>query len=84
MTTKGTCQCTMAQSMVGDGCRYCQPQAYIDRLHDLMEEDERRADTAEEIARRVVSLVHPHASEDTERYREEVELVQLATTYLTL
>ena len=30
----------MAQSMVGDGCRYCQPQEYIDRLHDHMAEDE--------------------------------------------
>jgi len=36
-----SCKCTMAQSAVGDGCRYCQPQEYIDRLHDHMAEDEK-------------------------------------------
>ena len=31
------CKCTMAQSVTGDGCRYCQPQEYIDRLHEYLE-----------------------------------------------
>lgn len=34
------CMCTMAQYLTGDGCRYCQPQEYIDKLHDQIEEDE--------------------------------------------
>lgn len=31
------CKCSMAISALGDGCRYCQPQEYIDRLHDMIE-----------------------------------------------
>ena len=34
------CRCTFAQKMVGDGCRYCNPQEYIDRLHDRVEDAE--------------------------------------------
>ena len=32
------CQCDFRIRMLGDGCRYCQPQKYthIDRLHDTM------------------------------------------------
>lgn len=33
------CKCSMSISVLGDGCRYCQPQEYIDRLHDQIEED---------------------------------------------
>lgn len=33
------CQCSFRVSMVGDGCRYCQPQEYIDRLHEQTEDD---------------------------------------------
>lgn len=33
------CQCSMSISVLGDGCRYCQPQEYIDRLHDQIEDD---------------------------------------------
>jgi hypothetical protein len=32
------CQCSFSIRMTGDGCRYCQPQEYIDRLHDSMED----------------------------------------------
>jgi hypothetical protein len=28
------CQCSLRIRLTGDGCRYCQPQEYIDRLHD--------------------------------------------------
>ena len=31
------CQCDFRIRMLGDGCRYCQPQKYIDRLHDTIE-----------------------------------------------
>lgn len=33
------CQCGFAKSIVGDGCRYCQPQTYIDKIHDQIEEE---------------------------------------------
>lgn len=26
------CKCSFAIKMLGDGCRYCQPQEYIDRM----------------------------------------------------
>jgi len=31
------CKCDFRIRMLGDGCRYCQPQEYIDRLHDTMD-----------------------------------------------
>lgn len=31
------CQCDFRIRMLGDGCRYCQPQEYIDRLIDSYE-----------------------------------------------
>ena len=34
----GKCECSFAIRMLGDGCRYCQPQEYIDRLHDTMQD----------------------------------------------
>ena len=35
MTTQATkCECTMAQRCTGSGCRYCNPQEYIDMLHE--------------------------------------------------
>jgi len=30
------CKCTFAIRMLGEGCRYCQPQEYIDRMHEQM------------------------------------------------
>lgn len=38
-TGKG-CKCSMSISMLGDGCRYCQPQGHIDRLSDHLEDAE--------------------------------------------
>ncbi len=35
----GKCECSMSISVLGDGCRYCQPQEYIDRLHDQIEDE---------------------------------------------
>jgi hypothetical protein len=32
------CGCGFSKSMTGDGCRYCQPQEYIDRLLDQIKE----------------------------------------------
>lgn len=41
-----TCQCSMAISMLGDGCRYCQPQTYIEHLLETLE-DARAAPVSE-------------------------------------
>lgn len=42
------CKCSMRIKLVGDGCRYCNPHEYIDRLHEQM------ADDAKEIANQPV------------------------------
>lgn len=33
------CKCSMSISMLGDGCRNCQPQEYIDRLIEMLDEE---------------------------------------------
>ena len=33
------CKCSMSISMLGDGCRHCQPQEYIDRIGEMLDED---------------------------------------------
>ncbi len=33
------CQCSMGVRLCGDGCRYCQPQIYIDKLEEQATED---------------------------------------------
>ena len=42
-TEQGRCACTFSQRVLGDGCRYCQPQEYIDRLHVILEEERSEA-----------------------------------------
>lgn len=36
--SESKCQCSFSIRLTGDGCRYCQPQTYIDHLHDSMED----------------------------------------------
>ena len=40
------CTCRMAISVLGDGCRYCQPQEYIDRMHEQMDDEQVERDAA--------------------------------------
>lgn len=39
------CKCSLSIRVVGDGCRYCQPQNYIDTLSDIID-DEREANAS--------------------------------------
>lgn len=50
----GSCKCSLSISLVGDRCRYCQPQEYIDRLEECLNEE------CAEIAR----LNHQHANDE--------------------
>ncbi len=43
------CRCSMSISMLGDGCRYCQPQEYIDRLSEMLDEERDRLSDAQAI-----------------------------------
>lgn len=56
--TPGTCQCSLAISLNGDGCRYCQPQGYIDRLHEQIDEDRASLQVAEDAAKELTAEIH--------------------------
>jgi hypothetical protein len=50
---KAECQCSLRIRLTGDGCRYCQPQDYIDRLHDNAKDDH---DEIERLEARIAEL----------------------------
>ena len=43
------CKCSMSISMLGDGCRHCQPQEYIDRLGEMLDEERAELSDAQAI-----------------------------------
>ena len=45
------CKCTMAQSLVGDGCRICQPDTYMDMLETHLKEADERIAVLEDVLR---------------------------------
>lgn len=47
----GECRCSWSISALGDGCRYCQPQEYIDQLVSALEDEIAITDHAEELAK---------------------------------
>ncbi len=40
MKDEDKCKCSLRIKLVGSGCRYCNPQEYIDHLHDALNERE--------------------------------------------
>ena len=58
MTADKLCKCTMAQSLTGDGCRYCQPQEYIDRLEETIDMLEKELEESAIEISRMSSLGH--------------------------
>ena len=57
------CTCDMRTSLVGDGCRYCNPQYYIEMLEDQIKEGD---SLVEEIAKWLREAA-PYLDEKTER-----------------
>ena len=45
------CKCPMTISVTGDGCRYCQPQSYIDSLGEWLDEERARVAELEDLIR---------------------------------
>ncbi len=43
------CKCSMSISVLGDGCRYCQPQEYIDSLERVHKENDELLETCEDL-----------------------------------
>lgn len=74
------CQCSLSVSLTGDGCRYCQPQEYIDKLTEYI--DEERAENAALIAERD-SLVEQIALMNNEALKLQAELDALHAKSVT-
>ena len=47
------CKCSMSISVLGDGCRYCQPQEYIDSLEILHKENDELLETCADLERQL-------------------------------
>ena len=61
------CKCSIAISVLGDGCRYCQPQEYINRLNFAYGEIDEEND---ELLEKNESLESQLAEARVTRYRE--------------
>ena len=47
------CKCSMSISLLGEGCRYCQPQEYINRVEEDLEDLERQLSKREDDYRKL-------------------------------
>ena len=80
----GGCRCSMSISMLGDGCRYCQHQEYIDRLGEMLDEERAELSDARAIidglrgdlavALKVPSVAAMRAYLDTECAKDNMRL----------
>lgn len=58
------CKCSLAISMTGNGCRYCQPQTYIDMMQREIEAVRKQLAAAENRIRNILELAHDALSDD--------------------
>jgi hypothetical protein len=56
MKRKAKCQCTLSQAMVGDGCRFCQPQEHIDRLEEWVKDNAVQEEYIEKLEDEIAAL----------------------------
>lgn len=52
-----SCKCDLRTRAVGDGCRYCNPQEYIDKLHEQDADYKAEIATLEQQLRNLLALV---------------------------
>jgi hypothetical protein len=55
------CQCDLRTKLVGDGCRYCNAQEYIDKLIEALEEQRTWVGLTDEEIQYCVELKNPEA-----------------------
>jgi hypothetical protein len=68
------CKCSMSISVLGDGCRYCQPQEYIDQLADALEDTIDTTDHAEELMEKLERVLFE--AKQIPHYRRTPDLVE--------
>jgi hypothetical protein len=51
------CECSMAIAVLGDGCRYCQPQEYINQLEEWLDEERARVAELESALQKLLSCI---------------------------
>lgn len=72
------CKCTLSISVLGDGCRYCQPQGYIDHLQESAILDRTAlAEVEQELAKYKNVPTHPVVMRDREIAALKQELADL-------
>ena len=70
------CRCSMSISVLGDGCRYCQHQEYIDRLSEMLDEERAELSAAQAIIdglRGEVEVMTQHANNYSRMFEECAE-----------
>jgi hypothetical protein len=63
------CECSMAIAVLGDGCRYCQPQEYINQLEEWLDEERARVVELEAsaVVQEIAACVSPAPHYETQR-----------------
>lgn len=69
------CKCPMAISVTGDGCRYCQPQEYIDRLGEWLDEERKDSEKLAELLSAMVTCVDWSVAESVGVIHEAQQLL---------